>query len=132
MPLRERVLRDTFGTETSRTELVTATFKNDAGIIGAALLGLQGGSMKEREIIEKFSVDGNLVSAVSFGSGHINDTKLVTIENEKNISRYILQKINTNIFKDPEGLMKNYAGVTTYLKKSSRKTAVTPTVKRSA
>ncbi len=117
LPLRERVLRDTFGTNLSRTELVTATFKNDAGIIGAALLGLQGGSMKEREIIENFSVTGDVVSSIPFGSGHINDTKLVTVENEKNISRYILQKINTKIFTDPDSLMKNYAGVTTYLKK---------------
>ncbi len=40
-PLRERVERLSFGVEGARTELVAATFKNDAGIIGAALLGLQ-------------------------------------------------------------------------------------------
>ena len=42
-PLRERVLHSTFGTEGNRTKVVAATFRNDAGIIGAALLGLQGG-----------------------------------------------------------------------------------------
>jgi len=41
-PLRERVLHGTFGVEDLRTKVVAATFKNDAGIIGAALLGLQG------------------------------------------------------------------------------------------
>ncbi len=41
LPLRERVERDTFGISGARTKLVAATFKNDAGIIGAALLGLQ-------------------------------------------------------------------------------------------
>ncbi len=117
LPLRERVLKNTFGIDTSRTELVTATFKNDAGIIGAALLGLQGGSMKESEILEHFSISGNVVSSVPYGSGHINDTKLITVENEGTVSRYILQKINTKIFKDPEALMKNYVGVTSYLKK---------------
>ena len=117
LPLRERVLKNTFGTESSRTELVTATFKNDAGIIGAALLGLQGVSMNENEIIANFQVVGNLVSSISYGSGHINDTKLVTLENEETTARYILQKINTKIFKDPEALMKNYVGVTSYLKK---------------
>ena len=40
-PLRERVLHNSFGTDSKRTKLVAATFKNDAGIIGAALLGLQ-------------------------------------------------------------------------------------------
>ncbi len=40
-PLRERVFRKTFGIDGMRTKLVAAEFKNDAGIIGAALLGLQ-------------------------------------------------------------------------------------------
>ena len=40
-PLRERVLHSSFGIEGSRTRVVAATFRNDAGIIGAALLGLQ-------------------------------------------------------------------------------------------
>ena len=40
-PLRERIFRKTFGVDGMRTKLVTAEFKNDAGIIGAALLGLQ-------------------------------------------------------------------------------------------
>ena len=40
-PLRERVLYSSFGTDSARTKVVAASFKNDAGIIGAALLGLQ-------------------------------------------------------------------------------------------
>ena len=40
-PLRERVLHKTFGIDGMRTKIVAAEFKNDAGIIGAALLGLQ-------------------------------------------------------------------------------------------
>ena len=40
-PLRERVEKKSFSTEHKKTEVVAATFKNDAGIIGAALLGLQ-------------------------------------------------------------------------------------------
>lgn len=40
-PLREQIIKKSFGFENSRTEIVAATFKNDAGIIGAALLGLQ-------------------------------------------------------------------------------------------
>jgi len=41
LPLRERVLHGTFGIDGLRTKLVAANFRNDAGIIGAALLGLQ-------------------------------------------------------------------------------------------
>lgn len=40
-PLREKVTRVTFGFEDNRTKLVAASLKNDAGIIGAGLLGLQ-------------------------------------------------------------------------------------------
>ncbi len=41
LPLRERIEHATFGTDAHRTKVVAATFRNDAGIIGAALLGLQ-------------------------------------------------------------------------------------------
>ena len=40
-PLRKRVYELSFGIDGGRTKIVAATFKNDAGIIGAALLGLQ-------------------------------------------------------------------------------------------
>ena len=41
LPLRKIVEHNSFGTDSKRTKIVAATFKNDAGIIGAALLGLQ-------------------------------------------------------------------------------------------
>ncbi|MBD5161790.1 MAG: ROK family protein [Oscillibacter sp.] len=45
LPLQSMVLEDCFGREADRhTRLVKARLGNDAGIIGAALLGLQGGS----------------------------------------------------------------------------------------
>ena len=46
-----------------------------------------------------------------YGNGHINDTYCV------GAPRYILQRINTNIFKDPEGLMENIENVTAFLRK---------------
>jgi len=45
----------------------------------------------------------------TYGNGHINDTYYV-----KN-SEYILQKINTNIFLNPEELMENIVNVTEFL-----------------
>ena len=41
-------------------------------------------------------------SCEPYGSGHINDTFLVVAD-----KRYILQRMNTSIFPDPDGLMKN-------------------------
>ena len=40
-PLRKHVHENSFGTDDSRTKIVAATFENDAGIIGAGVLGLQ-------------------------------------------------------------------------------------------
>ncbi len=48
---------------------------------------------------------------IPYGNGHINDTYLVTA----NEGKFILQKINKSIFKNPEGLMNNISLVTEYI-----------------
>ena len=70
-----------------------------------------------RSVVENFNVEGEFVSAVPYGSGHINVTRYVVInENGKN-KEYILQRINKNVFKDPAKLMENYTAVTEFLRK---------------
>ena len=73
--------------------------------------------IKEQKICEKFCIEGSFESAVPYGSGHINDTRLVTTKTESGKKQYILQRINHNVFKKPDILMKNYVGVTDYLGK---------------
>ena len=46
-----------------------------------------------------------------YGNGHINDTYLVTTQ------KFILQRINTSIFSNPDELMENIENVTAYLRK---------------
>lgn len=65
------------------------------------------------ELIQKFILDGAAVSCERYGCGHINETYLVVTDAG---SRYILQKINHNIFKDVKGLMGNISAVTKYLR----------------
>lgn len=129
-PLREKVLHTSFGTDNSRTKLVAATFKNDAGILGAALLGLQEEKckMKTREqlICEQFDIVGEFLSATPYGSGHINDTKLIVTAEAGVEHMYILQRINTNVFKDPVSLMNNFTGVTEYLAEIIKKNGGDP------
>lgn len=72
---------------------------------------------KEQIICENFLVDGIYDSAVPYGSGHINDTRLITTKTESGVRQYVLQRINNNVFKKPELLMENYVGVTSYLSK---------------
>ena len=68
--------------------------------------------MTER-VLKAFSLDSAPVSCEKYGFGHINVTYLVVTESGR---RYILQKINNNIFKDVPGLMGNIAAVTKYLR----------------
>lgn len=68
---------------------------------------------EKRAILEQFQLEGKIVDVQSHGSGHINHTFLVTTDKER---RYILQKINTDIFRDTAGLMENIVNVTSYLK----------------
>lgn len=51
-------------------------------------------------------------SAEIYGNGHINDTYLVN-----HTKKYILQKINTDIFQNPQRLMENIAAVTDFIRK---------------
>ena len=68
-------------------------------------------------IFEQFEVAGEFISASPFGSGHINDTKLViTREQDGTEHKYVLQKINKNVFKKPEELMENYVSVTSFIR----------------
>ncbi len=47
-------------------------------------------------VLEKFQIKGAIESVALFGSGHINDTYKV----ETTSARYLLQRINTRIFRD--------------------------------
>ena len=60
----------------------------------------------------KFSLSGNIQSCERYGSGHINLTFLIITDTGK---RYILQKINSVVFPDVPGLMRNISSVTKYL-----------------
>ncbi len=64
--------------------------------------------------LQAFALDAEPISCERYGFGHINETYLVVTESGR---RYILQKINHNIFKDVKGLMGNIAAVTKYLRK---------------
>jgi len=64
-------------------------------------------------VISRFRVQGTVVTARPFGSGHINDTYRVITSTGNN---YLLQKINHFVFKDVPGLMNNLVNVTRHLK----------------
>lgn len=70
------------------------------------------------EIMEHFETKGDFKGAFRYGSGHINDTFLLITTTEIKDYKYILQRINNNLFKDVEKLMTNISLVTSYCRKS--------------
>ena len=60
-----------------------------------------------------FKLNGEPVSCVNFGHGHINSTFKI---NTSTGAEYVLQRINKYVFKDPVRLMDNIGAVTEYLR----------------
>lgn len=66
-------------------------------------------------ITRQFQVYGELLEAIPYGNGHINDTFCAAFDQAGTRVRYIMQRINHNIFKNPVALMENIHRVTTHL-----------------
>ena len=63
-------------------------------------------------VAEQFCLQGEVTEICPYGEGHINLTLLVTTTEK----RYIMQKMNTRVFTDPDSLMANICGVTEHLR----------------
>jgi len=68
-----------------------------------------------RTIARQFQISGEFLGGESFGSGHINDTYCVAFNQGGTRIRYVFQRINHNIFRQPVALMENIQRVTTHL-----------------
>lgn len=70
-----------------------------------------------REVTSAFETKYTLVGALPYGNGHINDTFVAHYQPpEGHCKRYIFQRINTSVFKNPYELMENIQHVTDYLR----------------
>ncbi len=65
--------------------------------------------------VAAFCLAGSPRSVSPHGNGHINDTFLVICDDAGAEKKYILQRMNHSIFKNPQALMENVTGVTSYL-----------------
>ena len=80
------------------------------------------GNLNLDEVREKvamqFALEGELKELSVFGNGHINDTLRATCElADGRTKRYIVQRMNDGIFKNPDELMENVMNVTSFLRK---------------
>ena len=69
------------------------------------------------DILSQFNIDGTLESEVPKTNGNINKTFIVTYNENGLRKKYLLQKINTNVFVEPHKLMKNINLVTKFIAK---------------
>jgi len=67
-------------------------------------------------IAKFFDMRGDFISSQPYGSGHINDTYAARFNQAGTLVRYIHQRINHAIFKDPGSLMDNISRVTRHIR----------------
>ena len=79
---------------------------------------LQQAERTLQEVLDAFDFGGQVAGVLRYGQGHINDTFCVYVQQaDGDAKRSILQRINTDTFRDPAGLMENIVGVTEYLRR---------------
>ncbi len=69
------------------------------------------------DISRQFQIHGEILHAEPCKVGHINETYTATYDQGGTQVRYIHQRINHEVFKDPEGVMNNLVRVTEHLRR---------------
>lgn len=72
-----------------------------------------------KKICENFSLDGKFIEYKKINNGHINSTYTLFFEKDGKINKFVLQRINTNVFKNPDELMSNIVSVTKHISKKN-------------
>lgn len=83
-----------------------------------------------RQIAESFATEGNFHSIERFGNGLINDTYTCEFQTQSGSRRYIVQRINHDVFKDPVSLMRNVERVCDHIRKRLESECCEPVARR--
>ena len=70
--------------------------------------------MEFNEILSHFKIEGKFISCEPYGSGLINRTYVAVFDENGKRMRYIVQRINSNLFTNVDGLMNNIKLVTEF------------------
>lgn len=70
-------------------------------------------------IAQEFCSEGSILDVKEFGNGNINDTYLATTDTTEE-QHFILQRINTHVFKQPQLIMQNMSIFTEHMRKRAR------------
>jgi Ser/Thr protein kinase RdoA (MazF antagonist) len=68
-----------------------------------------------RSLAERFRIEGEFLGARAHGSGHIHDTFVAEYRTGGAPRRYLFQRLNTRVFRDPVGLCDNAVRISDHL-----------------
>ena len=80
-------------------------------------------------ICNKLNIEGEVIGVSIMSSGHINSTFKIDVLQDKKLKSYIVQKINTYVFKKPDELMQNILNVTEFIGNNSNNSKQMSTLK---
>ena len=83
-----------------------------------------------RAIASRFQIYGDFRDAAPHGTGHINDTYATVFNQSGSPVRYILQRINHHVFKDPPAVMQNISRVTAHVRRKLEEAGVAEVSRR--
>ena len=72
------------------------------------------------DVCRLFNIKGELEDFSVFTDGHINTTYMLAFSEDDEVKKYLVQGINTHVFKNPPTLMENIVNVTEFLRKKYR------------
>ncbi len=75
---------------------------------------------KLTSICRQFRIDGDILVYRWIHAGHINTAYYVAVYNGKEVTQLLVQKINTYVFREPVGMMRNIERITEYIRSSER------------
>lgn len=78
------------------------------------------------EVCRFFGIKGDPVGFEAMRDGHINTTYVVNFNEDGKLKKYLVQGINTHVFKKPDELMQNIVGVTSFLREKIRENGGNP------
>ena len=76
-------------------------------------------------VADQFKPKGKVVAIEEYGNGNVNDTFLVTLDSKKE-KYFILQRINTQVFRHPELVMLNMRTFTEHVRHRLRRAPLKP------
>ncbi len=82
-------------------------------------------------VSSRFAVHGDLEEIRPYGNGHIHDTYLASYRHRGCRKRYVHQRINQRVFRDPPVLMGNIQRVTRHLRQKLQQAGVEDLARRS-